>query len=43
MRGDPRRHELVRARDLGEALARVAEGYRPLAGGTDVMVTFAAG
>lgn len=43
MRGDARSHALVRARDLGEALARVAEGYRPLAGGTDVMVVFAAG
>src|SRR4029079_12286279 len=43
MRGDARSHALVRARDLGEALARVGDGYRPLAGGTDVMVVFAAG
>jgi CO/xanthine dehydrogenase FAD-binding subunit len=43
VRGDPRRHQLARARDLGEALALVAEGYRPIAGGTDLMVLFAAG
>lgn len=37
--------ELVRPRDLGDALARLAAepGLRPLAGGTDVMVLLAAG
>jgi CO/xanthine dehydrogenase FAD-binding subunit len=43
MRGDARRHTLVRPRTLGEALEAVAGGARPIAGGTDVMVLFAAG
>lgn len=43
MRGDPGDFELVTARTLGEACDRVAAGYRPLAGGTDVMVLLSAG
>jgi CO/xanthine dehydrogenase FAD-binding subunit len=43
VRSDLADFELVTARDLGEACARVAEGYRPLAGGTDVMVLLSAG
>jgi CO/xanthine dehydrogenase FAD-binding subunit len=36
-------YELVDARDLPHALALLSEGYRPIAGGTDVMVLFEAG
>ena len=43
MRGDAAAHEVVSARSLDEALDAVAAGFRPLAGGTDVMVVFAAG
>jgi CO/xanthine dehydrogenase FAD-binding subunit len=43
MRADARDFQLAEARDLDEALARVHEGYTPIAGGTDVMVVFAAG
>lgn len=43
MRGDPSALELVVAGSLDEACARVAEGYRPFAGGTDVMVLLSAG
>src|SRR5215472_14820379 len=45
MRGDPAAHALVRPRGLSEALARLAGDpeLRPLAGGTDLMVLFAAG
>jgi CO/xanthine dehydrogenase FAD-binding subunit len=43
MRGDVREVELVGARTVAEACARLAEGYRPLAGGTDVMVLLSAG
>ena len=43
MRGDPDDFELVTARTLAEACDRVAEGYRPLAGGTDVMVLLSSG
>jgi CO/xanthine dehydrogenase FAD-binding subunit len=43
VRGDPDDFELVTARTLGDACNRVAEGYRPLAGGTDVMVLLSAG
>jgi CO/xanthine dehydrogenase FAD-binding subunit len=45
MRGDPAAHELVRPRGLGHALALLAGDpeLRPLAGGTDLMVLFAAG
>jgi CO/xanthine dehydrogenase FAD-binding subunit len=43
VRGDVAELELVPARTLAEACARVGEGYRPLAGGTDVMVLLAAG
>jgi CO/xanthine dehydrogenase FAD-binding subunit len=43
VRGDPAAHELAPARSLDEALALLADGFRPLAGGTDVMVLFAAG
>jgi CO/xanthine dehydrogenase FAD-binding subunit len=43
VRGDVTDFELVPARTLREACDRVAEGYRPLAGGTDVMVLLSAG
>jgi CO/xanthine dehydrogenase FAD-binding subunit len=43
VRADARDHTLVHARTLDEALAKVAEGHAPIAGGTDVMVVFAAG
>jgi CO/xanthine dehydrogenase FAD-binding subunit len=43
VRGDPEDFELVTARTLEEACDRVAQGYRPLAGGTDVMVLLSAG
>ncbi|MGH7295464.1 MAG: FAD binding domain-containing protein, partial [Polyangiaceae bacterium] len=43
MRSDLADFELVTARSLGEAHARVAEGYRPLAGVTDVMVLLSSG
>ncbi len=36
-------YELSAPRDLQHALQMLAEGYRPLAGGTDVMVLFEAG
>jgi CO/xanthine dehydrogenase FAD-binding subunit len=43
MRSDLGDFELVTARTLDEALGHVAGGYRPLAGGTDVMVLLSAG
>jgi CO/xanthine dehydrogenase FAD-binding subunit len=43
MRSDLADFELVTARTLREACDRVAEGYRPLAGGTDAMVLLSAG
>lgn len=43
MRSDLADYELVTARTLREAHDRVAEGYRPMAGGTDVMVMLSAG
>jgi CO/xanthine dehydrogenase FAD-binding subunit len=45
MRGDAAAHDLIRPRGLGDALACLAGDpeLRPLAGGTDVMVLFAAG
>jgi xanthine dehydrogenase small subunit len=45
MKGDARQHELVRPRDLAQALAWMASDpeLRPLAGGTDLMVLFASG
>jgi len=43
VRGDLGDFELVTVRTLHEACDRVAEGYRPLAGGTDVMVLFSSG
>jgi CO/xanthine dehydrogenase FAD-binding subunit len=43
VRGDLGDFELVTARTLREACDRVAEGYRPLAGGTDVMVLLSSG
>ena len=43
VRGDVGDFELVTARTLGEACDRVAEGYKPLAGGTDVMVLLSSG
>lgn len=45
MRGDATTHTLLRPRGLADALAHLASdpALRPLAGGTDVMVVFAAG
>jgi CO/xanthine dehydrogenase FAD-binding subunit len=43
VRGDLGDFELVTARTLAEACDRVAEGYKPLAGGTDVMVLLSSG
>lgn len=43
MRSDLADFELVTARTLREAHDRVADGYRPIAGGTDVMVLLSAG
>jgi CO/xanthine dehydrogenase FAD-binding subunit len=43
VRGDVDAFELVTARTLGEACDRVAEGYKPFAGGTDVMVLLSSG
>jgi CO/xanthine dehydrogenase FAD-binding subunit len=43
VRSDLADFQLVTARSLGEAHERVAEGFRPLAGGTDVMVMLSAG
>jgi CO/xanthine dehydrogenase FAD-binding subunit len=43
VRSDLADFELVTAGSLREACERVAEGYRPLAGGTDVMVLLSAG
>jgi len=36
-------YELIAARDLPHALILLTEGFRPIAGGTDVMVLFEAG
>jgi CO/xanthine dehydrogenase FAD-binding subunit len=36
-------YDLRAARDLAEALGLLADGFRPIAGGTDVMVSFEAG
>jgi len=43
MRSHVPSYELVDARDLPHALSMVGEGFRPIAGGTDVMVLFEAG
>ncbi len=43
MRGDPAALELVPAASVAEVCARVEEGYRPFAGGTDVMVLLSSG
>jgi CO/xanthine dehydrogenase FAD-binding subunit len=43
MRAHVPAYELIAARDLLHALAMLSEGYRPIAGGTDVMVLFEAG
>jgi CO/xanthine dehydrogenase FAD-binding subunit len=43
VRSDLSQFELVPARSVAEACARVASGYRPLAGGTDVMVLLSSG
>jgi CO/xanthine dehydrogenase FAD-binding subunit len=43
MRAHVPSYELVAARDLHRALTLQAEGYRPIAGGTDVMVLFESG
>ncbi len=43
VRAVPSGPPVVRARSVREALALVADGWRPLAGGTDLMVALAAG
>jgi CO/xanthine dehydrogenase FAD-binding subunit len=43
VRGDLGDFELVTARTVSEACDRVAAGYKPLAGGTDVMVLLSSG
>ena len=43
MRSHVPSYELVAARDLPHALSMLSEGFRPIAGGTDVMVLFEAG
>jgi CO/xanthine dehydrogenase FAD-binding subunit len=43
MRSHVPSYELVAARDLPHALSMLSEGFRPMAGGTDVMVLFEAG
>jgi CO/xanthine dehydrogenase FAD-binding subunit len=43
VRSDLADYALVRATTLRDACDRVAEGYRPLAGGTDVMVLLSSG
>jgi CO/xanthine dehydrogenase FAD-binding subunit len=43
MRSNVPLYELVQAHDLPSAFALLAQGYRPIAGGTDVMVLFEAG
>lgn len=43
MRSHVPSYDLRAARDLPHALEMLAEGYRPIAGGTDVMVLFEAG
>jgi CO/xanthine dehydrogenase FAD-binding subunit len=43
VRSDLADYAVVRATTLREACERVAEGYRPLAGGTDVMVLLSSG
>jgi CO/xanthine dehydrogenase FAD-binding subunit len=43
MRSHVPSYELVVARDLPHALSMLTEGFRPIAGGTDVMVLFEAG
>jgi len=43
MRSHVPSYELLAARDLPHALTLLTEGYRPIAGGTDVMVLFEAG
>lgn len=43
MRGSAHNHEVVTPKDLTHALQLVADGHRPLAGGTDLMVAFERG
>jgi len=43
MRSHVPSYELAAARDLPHALSMLGEGFRPIAGGTDVMVLFEAG
>src|SRR3984885_7742131 len=43
MRSHVPSYELLAPRDLEHALQMLTEGYRPIAGGTDVMVLFEAG
>jgi len=43
MRSHVPSYDLITANDLPHALSMLSEGYRPIAGGTDVMVLFEAG
>lgn len=43
MRSHVPSYDLITANDLQHALSMLSEGYRPIAGGTDVMVLFEAG
>lgn len=43
MRSHVPAYELIAARDLTQALSMLREGFRPIGGGTDVMVLFEAG
>jgi CO/xanthine dehydrogenase FAD-binding subunit len=43
MRSHVPSYDLISANDLRHALSMLSEGYRPIAGGTDVMVLFEAG
>jgi CO/xanthine dehydrogenase FAD-binding subunit len=43
MRSNVPAYDLVTAKDLGHAFALLSEGYRPIAGGTDIMVLYEAG
>src|SRR5258706_7921371 len=43
MRSNVPAFDLIRPRDLSHALTLLTDGYRPIAGGTDVMVLFESG
>jgi CO/xanthine dehydrogenase FAD-binding subunit len=43
MRSHVPSYDMISAHDLQHALSRLSDGYRPIAGGTDVMVLFEAG